>query len=210
MRLYHHPLSTNARRAVLTAVHLEAPVELVLVDLPKGAHLGPQFLKMNPNHRVPVLEDDAFILWESCAIAQYLADRTAAQTIYPVDTRARADINRWLFWCAQHFSYGIGILNWEHFIKRLIGQGAADPAEVRRGEQAVREFGGVLDAHLCDRDWICGHALTLADLAIAAPLADTERAKLPVRDFANVQRWFARVQSLDAWKRTEPPVLPAQ
>ena len=52
--------------------------------------------------------------------------------------------------------------------------------------------------------WICGQALTLADLAIAAPLADTERAKLPVAQFANLQRWFAGLRRLDAWKRTEP------
>lgn len=74
MRLYHHPYSFNARRAVMTALHLKSPVELVFVDLGKGEQRQPQFLKLNPNHRVPVLEDDGFILWESYAITQYLAD----------------------------------------------------------------------------------------------------------------------------------------
>jgi len=204
MRLYHHPLSTNARRAVMTAVHLGVSVELVFVDLAKGEQRQPQFLKLNPNHRVPVLEDDGFVLWESCAIMQYLADKTPLQTVYPAETRARADVNRWLFWCAQHFAPAIGVLNWENSIKGMIGLGGADPAEVRRGEQLVLEFGGILDAHLAGSGWICGQALTLADLAIAAPLADIERAKLPVAQFANLQRWFAGLRQLDAWKRTEP------
>lgn len=205
MRLYHHPYSFNARRAVLTALHLKAPVELVFVDLQKGEQRQPQFLKLNPNHRVPVLEDDGFVLWESYAIMQYLADKIPRQTLYPTETRARADVNRWLFWCSQHFSPAVGILNWEHVIKGMLGLGAADPAEVRRGEQLMREYGGVLDAHLSGRDWICGEALSLADIAIAVPLAATVPAKLPVVDLSNVQRWLATMQSLDAWKRTAHP-----
>ncbi|HZT02848.1 MAG TPA: glutathione S-transferase family protein [Steroidobacteraceae bacterium] len=203
MRLHHHPFSFNSRRAVMAALHLRAPVELVFVDLQKAEQRQPQFLKLNPNHRVPVLEDDGFVLWESHAIMQYLADKTPRQTLYPAETRARADINRWLFWSAQHFSPAIGILNWEHVIKSVLALGAADPAEVRRGEGLVREFAGILDAHLASCGWICGEALSLADFAIAAPLSTAVPAKLPISDLTHLQRWFAQVQALEAWKKTE-------
>ncbi len=112
MRLYHHPRSLNARRAVMTAIHLGSPVDLVFVDLQKMEQRQPQFLRMNPNHKVPVLEDEGFYLWESHAIMQYLADKTPVQTIYPTDLKARADVNRWLFWSAQHFTPAVAILNW--------------------------------------------------------------------------------------------------
>jgi glutathione S-transferase len=205
MRLYHHPNSFNARRAVMTALHLASPVELVFVDLQQGEQRQPQFLKLNPNHRVPVLEDDGFILWESHAIMQYLADKTPRQSVYPAETRARADVNRWLFWCGQHLSPAVAILNWENVIKGILGLGAAEPAELRRGEQLVREFAGVLDAHLAGREWICGDALSLADLAIATPFATTVPAKLPVGDLSHLKRWFAAMQQLEAWKRTARP-----
>ena len=55
MRPYYHPFSSNARRAVITAIELAAPVELVLVDLPKREHRQPAFLARNPAGRVPVL-----------------------------------------------------------------------------------------------------------------------------------------------------------
>ncbi len=87
MRLYHHPFSFNARRAGMAAIQLGVPVEPVFVDLPKGAQRQPQFLKLNPNHRVPALEDDGFILWESHAIMQYLADKTPGQALYPLEAR---------------------------------------------------------------------------------------------------------------------------
>src|SRR5580698_2908951 len=98
MKLFHHPMSANARRAVMTALHLRAPVDLVFVDLAKGAQREPQFLRRNPNGKVPVLEDDGFLLWESHAIMQYLAEKTPGQTLYPEGHRDRADVNRWLFW----------------------------------------------------------------------------------------------------------------
>ena len=206
MRLYHHPMSSNARRAVLAAAHLHAPVDLVMVDLFHGEQRTPGFLQLNPNHRVPVLDDDGFVLWESHAIMQYLADKTPGQTLYPTALRARADVNRWLFWCAAHLMPAIGMLNWENNIKGLLGLGAPDAAIVARGEELMREHGGVLDAHLATRPWICGDALTLADYAIAAPLADSARARLPVEGLHHIQRWFAEVRAQEAWKATEPQV----
>lgn len=202
MRLYHHPMSSNARRARMAAIQLGVPLDLELVDLAKGEQKKPAFLRMNPNGRVPVLEDEGFYLDESHAIMAYLADQTPGQTLYPTALRARADVNRWLFWSAQHFQPAVSVLNWERVVKRFIGQGDPDPAAVQRGEALVTDCGRVLDAHLAGRAWVSGDALTLADLAIAAPLMSLAAAKLPVTGFASVLAWFERVQALDAWKQT--------
>lgn len=203
MRLYYHPVSTCSRRVLVAAHHLGTKVELVPIDLFKGEQHSPEFLKLNPNHRVPVLEHEGFVLWESYAIMQYLADLAPAQTLYPSDATARADVNRWLFWCGQYFMPGIGILNWENSIKALAGIGPADSAEVARGERLLIEAAKILDDHLSTREWICSSGLSLADFAIAAPLADQYRAKLPVTDLPNLQRWLGQIQALDAWKSTE-------
>jgi glutathione S-transferase len=202
MRLYHHPFSSNARRAVMTAVHLGAPVELVGVDLAKGEQRKPELLRLNPNGKVPVLEDDGFVLWESHAIMQYIADRTKGQTVYPTELRARADVNRWLFWSAYHFQPSISVLGWEHVVKKILGLGAADPVEVARGERMVTDCARVLDQHLQDRTWVSSDSVTLADLALAAPLMMTGPARLPLAPHESLQRWFERVQQLDAWKAT--------
>lgn len=203
MRLYYHPISTCSRRVLMAVHHLDIKVDLMPVDLFKGEQNSPEFLKLNPNHRVPVLEQDGFVLWESYAIMQYLADSAPGQTLYPIDTRARADVNRWLFWCGQYFMPGVGILNWENSIKSLAGVGPADPAEVARGERLLIEASNILEKHLAGREWICDTGLSLADFAIAAPLADQHRAKFPVTELPNLQRWLQQVQTLDAWKSTE-------
>src|SRR5580704_6368530 len=167
MRLYYFPASLNARRAVMTAIHLGVDVDLVVVDLAKGEQRRADFLEKNPNGKVPVLEDDGFVLSESHAIMQYLADRTPGQSLYPGELRARADVNRWLFWSAHHFTPAVSVLGWENFVKPMIGAGGPDPEAVKRGEALGAEHARILDQHLAGKRWIAQDHLTLADLAIA-------------------------------------------
>ena len=202
MRLYFHPMSANARRARMTAAHLELPVELALVDLAKGEQRAPEFLRKNPNGTVPVLEDGDFVLTESHAIMQYLADKTPGQTLYPTELAARADVNRWLFWNAHHFQPAVSVLNWENLVKPMLGRGAPDPVEVERGTQLVLRYAAVLDGHLDGKEWVAQGRLTLADLALATPLSTRVPAKLPVGDFKNLLGWVERVQALPCWQAT--------
>jgi len=202
MRLYHHPFSFNSRRPVMTALQLGIDLELDLIDLSKGAQRVPGFLEKNPNGKVPVLDDDGFLLWESHAIMQYLANKAPEQGLYPRELRARADVNRWLFWSAQHFSNAVSILGWERVVKPMLGRGEPDPAMEQRGEEQVTELARVLDGHLAGKEWIVGNRLTLADLAIASPLMFRGPARLPLDAFEHLNRWSERVQSLECWKKT--------
>jgi glutathione S-transferase len=203
MRLYHHPMSTNSRRARMAAIALDVQLDLVLVDLAKGEQKRPEFLRMNPNGRVPVLEDEGFHLDESHAIMQYLAVRTPGQSLFPMAPQPRADVNRWMFWSAQHFQPAVSVLRWEHQVKALTGRGPADPREVQRGERLFGECATVLDGHLAGKTWVTQGALTLADLALAAALTAPERARLPLDPYPNVRAWLDRVRGLDAWQRTD-------
>lgn len=203
MRLYFHPFSSNARRAVMTAYALNAPVELKLVELPKGEHHSPEFLAKNPNGVVPVLEDGDFVLWESCAIMQYLADITPGQTLYPQAAQARADVNRWLFWSAHHWSPTIGVFTWERVIKPMIQPGSTpDAKELEEAETELTKLAKVLDAHLSKHPWLANDAYSLADLAVASPLMYMNMAQVPLQTYAHIQAWFERIKTMDAWKKT--------
>lgn len=204
MRLYHHPMSSNSRRALMGAVALGIDLELRVVELSRGEQRRPEFLSLNPNGRVPVLVDGDFVLTESHAIMQYLAEGTPRQTLYPLERRARADVNRWLFWSAHHFQPAISVLTWERVIKPMIGAGPLDPKEVARGEELTRACVRVLDAQLRHEEWVCQGRLTLADLALAAPLMYAKPAQLPLSDAPHLRAWLERVQSLEAWQHTNP------
>jgi glutathione S-transferase len=205
MRLYYHPLSSNSRRVLLTAVQLGVRLDLVVVDLVNGEHKSSRYLQINPNGKVPLLEHDGFHLWESHAIMQYLADTCQGETLYPHAIQARADINRWLFWSAYHFTPAVGLISRERVSKKMVGgSGGPDPTEIARGEALLTAAADVLDRHLADKQWIALDRLTLADLAIAAPLMHTAAAELPVGGYGHLQAWFARMTALDAWQKTAP------
>lgn len=203
MRLFHNSLSSNGRRVLMAAEQLGLPLDIIHVDLMSESERA-RLHEINPNGKLPVLDDGGFLLWESCAIMQYLCDITPGQTLYPQDARVRADVNRWLFWGSQHFAETVSILSFENLWKTMIGMGAPDPAEVARAEAQLKQLGAVLDAHLAGRDWLVGDSLSLADLAVVSPLMYLEQARLPLGGFPNLMRWFDRLRQLDPWKNTEP------
>lgn len=204
LRLHYNPFSSSARRAVMTALELQLPVELVLIKNMREPGERAALVSLNPNAKIPVLEHGAFVLWESTAIMQYLADLVPEQTLYPKALQARADVNRWLAWGGQHWSPALGVLTWENWMRGLFGAGERDAHEVARGERELAQFAAVLDAHLEGREWVSGSARTLADFALATPLMRIVEARISIEPYRHIASWFARVQALDVWQRTVP------
>ena len=202
MKLYSHPVSTNARKARLVAAHLGLPIEEKIVDLKNGEQRSPEFLAINPNGKVPVLDDDGFVLWESNAICMYLAAQVPGNSLVPTDARGRADVVRWASWELAHMSPAIGKVVYQKFIKQRLGLGEPDAAIVKLGEEEFARFGAVLNGALEGRRFLLGDTPTLADFIVAPNVAFGRRVGLePGR---HVAAWLDRVAELDAWKRTEP------
>ena len=202
LKLHVAPPSPRAFKALAVARYLELDFELCPVDLLNGAHLRPEFAALNPNKMMPVLEDDAFVLWESNAITQYLASKRPEPGLLPTDPRERADVSRWQFWESAHWDPACATLIFERMVKKLFGQGDPTPAQVEKGETDVRRFGAVLDGALARRRYLCGERLTVADFSVGAWLNYAERAALPLDDFRQIRRWNADLMELPAWRES--------
>jgi len=207
MKLYYSPFSTNCRRACSVAAHLNAQLELSNVDLLAGEHHAADYLKLNPNSKVPTLMDGDFVLWESNAIIQYIASKIPGQTLWPADPRAQADVAHWQFWNASHLEQATNTFIWENVFKKVFNQGAPDAARLKDAEQRWQRFAGVLNNQLEGRAYIAGNgnALTLADFSIAASVGHHAMSGLPLAGFRQIQRWLASIEELPAWKQTAPP-----
>src|SRR5882724_8847780 len=130
MKLYMNALSPNVRRVRLTAAVLGLPLEENTLDLARGEQRSPEYLVLNPNGAIPTLVDGDFVLTESRAIMQYLAAKQPGAGLVPRDEMARADVTRWQFWDAAHFSPQLGTLGFEKLIKGMVGLGDPDTAKV--------------------------------------------------------------------------------
>jgi glutathione S-transferase len=204
MKLYMNALSPNVRRVRLTAAVLELQLDEQRLDFTKGEHKNPEYLALNPNGAVPTLVDGNFVLTESRAIMQYLASKKPESGLFPRDEQLRADITRWQFWDASHFSPQLGTLTFEKIIKPMFGMGQADQGKVDEAIASFRRFGAVLDERLEGKRYVVGNALTVADLTIGCSLMYAKQTDAPLGDFPNIQAWFSRISELSAWQKTNP------
>lgn len=206
MKLHYNPLSPNARRAWATVMHLELgnKVELVPVDMGKGDHLKAEFLDLNPNHKVPVLVDGDFKLWESAAICMYLAETTPNQKLWPATPRGRADVMRWVSWHIAHFGPAVGTFNWENSFKPMMTKQPADSAALERAAKDFHTFAPVLNTHLENKKWLVGEELTMANFYVAAGLGFEPMSKIPLENYPHIRAWNQRLLTVPAWANTAP------
>ena len=207
MKLFVFPLSPRSIKVMAVAHHLGLPFEQVVVDLLKGEQKTPQFLRLNPNGRTPVLQDGDFALWESDAIIQYLAERKPGLLV-PADPQGRALVAQWLAWDMADWDAACAILLFEHLVKRFFTDAPADPATVKVGEEKFAKAAAVLDAHLAERSHVLGDTLSVVDFALAAPLLYAQPCKFPVAPFKHIARWYSQIETLDAWKKAAPQSAP--
>ncbi|NMG76892.1 glutathione S-transferase family protein [Aromatoleum diolicum] len=205
MKLYHFPASPNSRRVQLTAAYLGIAFdEQQVVDITKGEQKTPEYLALNPNGFTPTLVDGDLVLWESRAIAQYLASKKPEAGLLGRNETERADIARWQCWDVGHLMPNMFTLVWEVLVKAMLKLGPPDQPAVDRAYEQVSRFLQVLDTSLKGKKFLVGETLTLADLTVAASFTYTEALKLPVGDFPQMKDWFGRMQALEAWKKTQP------
>lgn len=202
MQLYYAE-TLNPRKPCAVARYLELPVEYVHVDLAKGEHKRPEFLALNPNGKVPVLQEaGGRTLWESNAIMCRLA-QVAGSDLWPRDADRQLDVLRWLCWDLQHFTRHGGALYFEHIIKPFLHL-PPDPAAAESATGFFKVNAAVLEGHLAGRRFLLGDQLTVADFATAITLPYAAPARIPLDDFPAIQRWHGRLCEMTAWREPWP------
>jgi glutathione S-transferase len=201
MKLYYAE-TLNPRKTCAVARHLNIHAEFIHVDLGKGEHKTPAFLAINPNGKVPVLQDGERTMWESNAIMAYLAER-AGSDLWPRDDR-QMDVLRWLSWDSQHFTRYAGALYFQYLIRPFLGMGEPDAAAVAEATNFFKVYANVLNDHLRGRKYLVGDRLTIADFAVGVTLPYAAKIRLPLEDFADVRRWHDRLSELPAWREPFP------
>ena len=202
MKLYVFPPSTRVLGIVALKNHLALDCEIQSIDLGRGDQLTPEYLALNPNKKMPTLEDDGFVLWESNAILFYMAAKHPDSGLWPSDLRGQADVLRWLAWKSAHWdAESVGMVAYEKTSKAVLGLGPPDPAFIARGEQNFARFAAVLNTALRGKTWLIGEQLTIADFSIGAQIPSAERMGLPVGKFSEILRWYKGLAALPGWRK---------
>lgn len=205
MKFYIFMGSPRAFKVMAVANHLGLNYELQQLDPTKGEHLSAAYAAVNPNKRIPSMEDEGFILWESNAITQYLASKKPEAGLLPADGRARAQVNQWQFWDMSSWDPACATIVFERLVKKMLGMGAPDPTKVQEGEQNFHRCAQILNDNLKGRKYVTGDTLTLADFSLGAWLNMSQPAQFPLGTFEEIKRWHASLMALPAWQKALPP-----
>ena len=189
--------SVNVKKALWAIEELKLPYERIDAGMAFGVNKTPEYLKMNPMGLVPVIDDDGFILWESHAIARYLAAKHGAGSLCPSDLQVRADADRWMDW-ASTFAAGLRNAFWG-----LI-RTPADKRDAKAIDEALKrseELARIFDGAMAGKDYVAGKAFTMGDIPVGCHMQiwlnlPVSRPKLP-----HLEAWYARLQQRPAFKK---------
>jgi glutathione S-transferase len=197
--LYEVPVSANARKVRLIAAELGLPLHRVTLDFRRGDFRAPEFLAKNPNGKIPVIEEDGFVLWESTAILRYLAAKKPERGLLPDEPREAARLDQWLFWWVAHPEPALDHLAVERRLKPYLGQPGHDPSILADAGAALGRFLPVLDGQLAGNAYILGK-LSLVDFVAAPRLEMAPLIALDLAPYANIRAWLERLQAKAYWK----------
>lgn len=188
MKLYYATPSGHAHRARLFFSLIGQPVEIVDIDLTKGEHKTPEFLKLNSFGQLPVLDDDGLVIADSNAILVYAATKFRRSDWLPDDAAGAAIVQRWLSVAAGEIAYGPSAA-------RLITLFGAE----LNADEAIKRAHSILtliDAELDGRLWIAADRPTIADVALYSYIAAAPEGNVDVSGYARINAWLKRVEAL--------------
>jgi glutathione S-transferase len=196
---YRAPMST-ATLTELVLAELDVPHEVVSLDIRQGETKKPDFLKINPNGKVPTIVHDGTVIWESCAITMYLGEVFGvAKGLYPESGPKRGEAMRWIAW--SNVTLGDAVGRWT---RNTMDWTPAEQRNAKAGEAAKTEIENCLrlvDEALEGKEYLCGSSYTLADTHVNSFLDWLRYMKVDFSAYARLNAWNQRCTARPAYGR---------
>lgn len=196
---YRSPMST-ATIIDLVLAELDVPFEAVNVDIRAGETRKPEYLKINPNGKVPAIVHDGVTIWESAAITMYLGETFGVKKgLYPAEGTTRGIAMRWIVW--TNVALGDTVGRWT---RNTMDWYPAEQKNEKAGEAALVDMKNclrILDEALEGRDYLCGSDYTLADTHLNSLLDWLRMMKVDLSAYKNIMAWGARCCARPAYAR---------
>lgn len=202
IELYYWP-TPNGKKVTILLEECGLEYKITPVSISRGDQFAADFLRLNPNHRMPVMVDykpadggAPISVFESGAIMMYLAEKTGR--FWPQDTRAKYEVTQWVTWQMANQGPKLGEVG--HF--RRLGDREGDQGyAVRRFTDETNRLYGVLNNRLYDRRYLAGDEYTIADMITYPWTVNWQAQGQDIEEFKHFKRWFEEVGSRPAVQR---------
>ncbi|KAK4276479.1 hypothetical protein QN277_014622 [Acacia crassicarpa] len=205
VKVYGPTLSTAVSRVLACLIEKDVQFRLVPLNMSKGEHKKPEFLKIHPFGQVPAFEDESISLFESRAICRYICEKhpkKGNEALYGTNPLAKASIDQWLEAEGQSFNPPTSVLVFQlAFAPRMkIKQ---DEGAINLNGEKLAKVLDVYDRRLEESRFLAGDEFSLADLSHLPNthyLMGTEKGEL-FTSRKNVFRWWSEISTRDSWKQ---------
>ena len=197
LKIWGRKNSSNVRKVLWCAEELGLDYEAIDAGGAFGVVDTPQYRALNPNGRVPMIEDGDFVLWESNTIVRYLCAKQASNW-YPSDVKARASAEKWMDWTTSTLAEPFKAVFWGM---------VRTPAEKRNwdtinaGRQACIDALGTVEKALAEQPYLSGDAIGMGDIPLGCFVyawfeMPIERPAMP-----HLEAWYQRLQQRPAYRK---------
>ncbi|RON11269.1 glutathione S-transferase [Pseudomonas brassicacearum] len=199
LKIWGRKNSSNVRKALWCAEELGLSYETQDAGGAFGVVDTPEYRAMNPNGRIPVIEDDGFVLWESNTIVRYLAARHAADSNwYPADVQARAAAEKWMDWTTSSFAEPFRQVFWGVLRTPADQQ---DWVAINAAQKVCEQLLSMVDQALAQKPYLSGDEIGVGDIPLGSFIyawfeMPIERAPMP-----HLQAWYARLKQRPAYQK---------
>jgi GST-like protein len=198
----HYWPTPNGKKVTILLEECGLRYNIIPCNIGRGDQFKPEFLKLNPNHRMPVLVDHEpaggapISVFESGAIMMYIAEKVGK--FWPQDVRGKYDVTQWVMW--QMANQGPKLGECGHF--RRLGDKQGDQSyAVRRFTDEANRLYGVLNMRLYDRRYLAGNEYTIADMICYPWTVNWKNQGQDIEEFKHFKRWFEEIGARSAVQR---------
>ncbi|KAK9881160.1 hypothetical protein WA026_014509 [Henosepilachna vigintioctopunctata] len=184
---YHFPLSPPSRAALLFLKALGIKHSLKIVNLLSGEQNSSEFLKINPFHTVPAIDDGGFFVYDSSIIMKYLSKQYAKDdSLFPNDPKSGTLVEERMYFSSNYLFPKLR----EYFVPVLFENTQPSTEKAKHFEEYMK----LLDQFLENEIWIAGKNLTMADFSIITIISTAEAIMFQINKYPNVAAWYKRAK----------------
>lgn len=165
LKIWGRRNSINVMKVLWVCEELALPFERIDAGMQFGVVNTPEYAAMNPNRKVPTIDDDGFVLAESNTIVRYLAAKHGRGDLLPTDLQARARIESWMDWASYSLAMPMTPLFWQLI---RTPEDKRDPKIIAANATEAERCMRVLDEQVTGKRYLAGEGFTLADVPAAA------------------------------------------
>lgn len=189
----------NGYKPVIFLEEAGVPYDLTFIDFSKQEQKAPDYLRLNPNGKIPTIVDRAEgrAIFESGAILWHLAEKYGQ--FLPEDPGARSEVMQWMFFQVGHIGPMMGQAM--YFQRIAAPNGHEEPFAIKRYVDESRRLLEVMDTRLKGREWIAAGQYTIADMMLYPWARAHVWAKVGIEDLPDLKAWFDRIDARPAVQR---------